>query len=94
MENLLIEFMKEYAMFFAGMLFMCATIIVSETGKIFIANIFFLTGDFIYLIYAIIMNNKFGIFALGLAIIFSIRTLLKMQNGIYSKSLLSFFKGK
>jgi hypothetical protein len=33
----------------AGILFTLASIVISETGKIFIANILFLCGDIVYL---------------------------------------------
>lgn len=93
MENISL-YVVEYGLMVAGLLFTCATIIISETGKIFFANMFFLAGDAIYLLYAVVVQNLFGTIALTIAIIFSVRTLIKMNKGIYSKSLLAIFNKK
>ena len=83
MENLILE----YGIMIAGILFTLASIVISETGKIFIANILFLSGDIVYLIYAIVLDNIFGIVSLVIALIFALRTLYKMYRGIYFKNL-------
>ena len=82
----------EYGIMVAGILFTLASIVISETGKIFIANILFLCGDIVYLIYAIVLDNIFGMVSLVIALIFAIRTLYKMYIGLYFKNLKKIHK--
>lgn len=81
------DFILTYGLMFAGIFFTSATIIISETGKIFLANTLFLIGDLIYLFFAIALNNTFGTISLGVAVVFAARTLYKMFIGIYHKDL-------
>ncbi len=82
----------EYGIMVAGILFTLASIVISETGKIFIANILFLCGDIVYLIYAIVLDNIFGMVSLVVALFFAIRTLYKMYIGLYFKNLKKIHK--
>ena len=82
----------EYGIMVAGILFTLASIVISETGKIFIANILFLSGDIVYLIYAIVLDNIFGMVSLVIALFFAIRTLYKMYIGLYFKNLKKIHK--
>lgn len=88
METLILE----YGIMVAGILFTLASIVISETGKIFIANILFLCGDVVYLIYAIALDNIFGMISLMIALFFALRTLYKMYIGLYFKNLKKIHK--
>ena len=91
-NNFLFTFIQNYAPAICGILFTIGALVISETGKIFIANILFLCGDIVYLIYAIVLDNIFGMVSLVIALIFAIRTLYKMYIGLYFKNLKKIHK--
>lgn len=77
----------DYSLFVSGILFTLAALIISETGKIFIGSLVYLIGDVVYLIYALCLDNWFGIISLSFALLFGARTLYKMHYGIFKKDL-------
>lgn len=70
-----------------GLLFTIGAITISETGKIFIGSIIYLLADLTYLIYAINIWDLFGMVSLAIGLMFGIRTLVKMNIGIFIKNL-------
>lgn len=81
------NFILSYSLFICGILFTIASLVISETGRIFVGSIIYLIGDLIYLIYASFLENWFGIISLAIALFFGIRTLIKMHHGIFKKNL-------
>lgn len=80
-------FIKNYAPAICGLLFTLGALIISETGKIFIGSIIYLTADLVYMSYAIIIGDTFGMICLASGLIFGIRTLVKMNIGVFTKNL-------
>lgn len=80
-------FIKNYAPAICGLLFTLGALIISETGKIFIGSIVYLTADLVYMSYAIIIGDTFGMICLASGLIFGIRTLVKMNIGVFTKNL-------
>lgn len=81
------EFIINYAPAICGGLFTIAAIIISETGKIFIGSIIYLLADVVYLWFAILTDNGWGMVMLLSGLLFGIRTLLKMHTGLFRKTL-------
>lgn len=80
-------FIKNYAPALCGILFTIGALIISETGKIFIGSIIYLTADLVYMSYAILIGDILGMICLASGLIFGIRTLIKMNIGIFTKNL-------
>lgn len=80
-------FIKNYAPAICGLLFTLGALIISETGKIFIGSIVYLTADLVYMSYAIVIGDTFGMICLASGLVFGIRTLVKMNIGIFTKNL-------
>lgn len=90
MENLtigIIEFITEYAPAICGILFTIGALIISETGKIFIGSIIYLCADLVYLSYALCVWDILGMVCLATGLMFGIRTLIKINIGIFTKNL-------
>ena len=89
MEEIIIltTFIKNYAPAICGILFTIGALIISETGKIFIGSIIYLTADLVYMSYAIIIWDIFGMICLASGLLFGIRTLVKMNIGVFTKNL-------
>lgn len=87
MKELYIHFILNYSVMVTGIAFTIAAILVSETGRIFTANLFFLFGDSMYLLYSIVVENTFGIISLSIALVFIVRTNYKMYKGKYHSNL-------
>ena len=85
--NIMVEFIRNYSPAICGLLFTIGALIISETGKIFIGSIIYLCADLIYLVYAIILGDTIGMIFLLSGLVFGIRTLIKMNIGIFIKSL-------
>ncbi len=83
MDNFLIS----YAPAICGILFTLGAIVISETGKIFIGSIIYLSADIVYLAYAWAIGDSLGMFFLLSGLLFGIRTLIKMNIGIFNKTL-------
>lgn len=81
------EMVLDYSLFLSGILFTLAALIISETGKIFIGSLIYIIGDVVYLVYALFLDNWFGIVSLTFALLFGARTLYKMHYGIFKKDL-------
>ena len=81
------NYILEFAPFICGLLFTIGALVISETGKIFIGSIIYLCADLVYLVYAITMGDIFGMISLALGLIFGIRTLIKMNIGIFHKNI-------
>ena len=81
------DFLVNYAPALCGILFTIGAIVISETGKIFIGSIIYLSADIVYLAYAIAIGDKLGMFFLLTGLLFGIRTLVKMNVGIFNKTL-------
>ena len=76
-----------YAPAICGILFTLGAIVISETGKIFIGSIIYLSADIVYLAYAWAIGDKLGMFFLLTGLLLGIRTLIKMNIGIFNKTL-------
>lgn len=83
MKSILIE----YAPAICGILFTIGALVISETGKIFIGSIIYLCADLVYLCYALCIGDTFGMVCLLLGLMFGIRTLIKMNLGIFIKNI-------
>ena len=81
------SFLMSYAPAICGILFTLGAIVISETGKIFIGSIIYLSADIVYLAYAWAIGDKLGMFSLLTGLLFGIRTLIKMNIGIFNKTL-------
>ncbi len=81
------SFLINYAPAICGILFTLGAIVISETGKIFIGSIIYLSADIVYLAYAIAIGDTLGMVFLASGLIFGIRTLIKMNIGIFNKTL-------
>lgn len=81
------NYILEFAPFICGLLFTIGALVISETGRIFIGSIIYLCADLVYLVYAITMGDTFGMISLALGLIFGIRTLIKMNIGIFHKNI-------
>ena len=81
------SFLVDYAPAICGLLFTIGAIVISETGKIFIGSIIYLSADIVYLAYAIAIGDKLGMALLLSGLVFGIRTLIKMNIGIFNKTL-------
>lgn len=81
------EFIMSYAPAICGLLFTLGALIISETGKIFIGSIIYLSADVVYLAYAMTIGDKLGMLLLATGLLFGIRTLIKMNIGIFNKNL-------
>lgn len=86
-SNDLITFITHYAPAICGLLFTIGALIISETGKIFIGSIIYLCADLVYLSFAICVGDMLGMICLATGLIFGIRTLIKMNIGIFTKNL-------
>ena len=85
--NIMVEFIRNYSPAICGLLFTIGALIISETGKIFIGSIIYLCADLIYLVYAIILGDTIGMIFLLSGLAFGIRTLIKMNIGIFIKTI-------
>jgi hypothetical protein len=83
----LFTFIKDYAPAICGILFTMGALIISETGKIFIGSIIYLLADLVYMSYAMIIGDIFGMICLASGLFFGIRTLIKMNIGVFIKNL-------
>lgn len=83
----LLEFFRQWSPAICGLLFTVGALIISETGKIFIGSIIYLCADLVYLIYALILGDTVGIILLLSGLVFGIRTLIKMNIGVFIKTL-------
>lgn len=81
------SFLTSYAPAICGILFTLGAIVISETGKIFIGSIIYLSADIVYLAYAISLGDTLGMIFLLSGLIFGIRTLIKMNIGVFNKNL-------
>lgn len=81
------EFIINYAPAICGTLFTIGAITISETGKIFIGSIIYLLADLVYLMFAYVTEDTLGIIMLCSGLLFGIRTLIKMNMGIFLKTL-------
>lgn len=81
------NFLLNYAPAICGILFTLGAIVISETGKIFIGSIIYLSADLVYLVYAYILGDTLGMIFLLSGLLFGIRTLIKMNAGIFNKTL-------
>ena len=81
------NFIISYAPAICGLLFTLGAIVISETGKIFIGSIIYLLADFVYLSFAIATGDILGMVMLCSGLVFGIRTLIKMNIGIFTKNL-------
>ena len=86
-NNFLFTFIQNYAPAICGILFTIGALVISETGKIFIGSIIYLTADLVYMSYAIIIWDIFGMICLASGLLFGIRTLVKMNIGVFTKNL-------
>lgn len=82
-----LEFIKDFAPAICGLLFTVGALIISETGKIFIGSIIYLCADLVYMSYAILIGDMLGMICLASGLVFGIRTLIKMNFGIFVKNL-------
>ena len=81
------SFLMSYAPAICGILFTLGAIVISETGKIFIGSIIYLLADFVYLSFAVATGDVLGMVMLCSGLLFGIRTLIKMNIGIFTKNL-------
>ena len=81
------ELFKHWSPAICGLLFTIGALIISETGKIFIGSIIYLCADLVYLVYAILLGDTVGMIFLLSGLVFGIRTLIKMNIGIFNKTL-------
>ena len=81
------SFLTSYAPAICGILFTLGAIVISETGKIFIGSIIYLSADIVYLAYAISLGDTLGMIFLLSGLIFGIRTLIKMNIEVFNKNL-------
>ena len=81
------EFIVSYAPAFCGLLFTIGAVIISETGKIFIGSIIYLCADLVYLMFAMATGDVLGMVMLCSGLVFGIRTLVRMNIGLFTKNL-------
>lgn len=81
------DFIINYAPAICGLLFTVGAIVISETGKIFIGSIIYLLADLVYLSFAVATGDTLGMVMLCSGLLFGIRTLIKMNIGIFTKNL-------
>ena len=81
------NFIINYAPAICGLLFTVGAIVISETGKIFIGSIIYLLADLVYLSFAVATGDMLGMVMLCSGLLFGIRTLIKMNIGIFTKNL-------
>ena len=81
------ELIISYTPAICGILFTIGALVISETGKIFIGSIIYLCADLVYLCFAITIGDTFGMVCLFLGLMLGIRTLIKMNIGIFTKNL-------
>ena len=86
-NNFLFAFIQNYAPAICGILFTFAALIISETGKIFIGSIIYLLADLVYMSYVFVVGDTFGMICLASGLLFGIRTLVKMNIGVFIKNL-------